>query len=163
MEGRLNSERGGVSARWRMNTEEFEKATERDLRQKANECFDKLKDSGSQEWPALLLSARFYMDEVERREHDRVAMRDFLLEVVVILLIGLELYFGIAGGSDQLAALRKLDKSTSQTATAVAALAEEQKAVLAALDRMDKRPAGQAPHAPGDKKAPPKKEKNSDQ
>jgi hypothetical protein len=126
-----------------MNTEEFERATEQDLRRNANECFDKLKDSGSQEWPALLLSARFYMDEIERREHDRVATRDLLLELVVIFLIGLELYFGITGGNAQIAVLQKLDTSASQTAAAVATLAEEQKATLTAIERLCKSTEGQ--------------------
>ena len=136
-----------------MNTEEFERATERDLRRKANECFDKLKDSGSQEWPALLLSAQFYMDEIERREHDRVAKRDLFLELVVILLIGLELYFGIKGGNAQLDVLQKLNTSASQTATAVGALSEEQKTALEAIRKLDERVQEQNQKAQGKPKA----------
>jgi hypothetical protein len=141
-----------------MNTEEFEKATEKDLRRKANDSFDKLKDSGSQEWPALLLSAQFYMDEIERREHDRVAKRDLLLELVVILLIGLELYFGITGGNAQLDVLQKLNASASQTATAVGVVAEEQKSALDAIRQLDERVQKQ------NQKQPPPKEghKNDD-
>ena len=137
-----------------MNTEEFEGATKRDLRRNANECFDKLKDSGSQEWPALLLSARFYMDEIERREHDRVAKRDLFLELVVILLIGLELYFGITGGNAQLNVLQKLQTNAGQTAAAVAILAEEQKATLAAIEELDKRMQEQSPPPRAAKKPP---------
>jgi hypothetical protein len=106
-----------------MKTEEFENATEKGLRSKANECFEKLNDSGSHERPALLLEAKFYLDEIERRKQDRVARRDLLLELIVIVLIGLELYFGIAGGNQQLAALQKLDVSTSHTAEALTMLA----------------------------------------
>lgn len=137
-----------------MNTEEFERATKDDLRRKANECFDKLKDSGSQEWPALLVSARFYMDEIERREHDRVATRDLFLELVVILLIGLELYFGITGGNAQLGVLQKLETNAGQSANAIAKLAEEQKATLAAIEELDKRMQDQAASPKAAKKRP---------
>lgn len=122
-----------------MNTEEFEKATKKDLRRKANECFDKLKDSGSNEWPALLMEARFYLDEIERREHDRVSTRDLMLELVVIVLIGLELYFGITGGNAQLKVLEKLNTSASQTATTVGGLATEQGSELEAIRKLDER------------------------
>jgi hypothetical protein len=141
-----------------MNTEEFEKATEKDLRRNANECFDKLRDSGSQEHPALLLSARFYMDEIERREHDRVARRDLVLELVVILLIGLELYFGITGGNAQVGVLQKLEASAGHTAAAVATLAEEQKATLAAMELLDKTMQDQFHHPIAPKKPPTSKE-----
>jgi hypothetical protein len=142
-----------------MNTEEFQKATEGDLRLKCNQCFEKLKDSGSQEWPALLLSARFYMDEIERREHDRVAKRDLILELVVILLIGLELYFGITGGNAQLEMLQKLDTSAGQTAAAIATLAEEQKAALAAIQRLDESMQDHNVHSATAKKLPTIKER----
>ena len=141
-----------------MNTEEFEKATEKDLRRNANECFDKLRDGGSQEHPALLLSAQFYMDEIERREHDRVARRDLVLELVVILLIGLELYFGITGGNAQVDVLRKLEASAGHTAAAVETLAAEQKATLAAVERLDKTIQDQLHHPLAPLKPPTSKE-----
>jgi hypothetical protein len=111
-----------------MRAEEFAKATEQDLRRKANECFEELDISGKHEKPALFIEAQFYMDEIERRKQDKVANRDLFLEIVVIVLIALELYFGITGGSQQLAALQKLQTSTSDTATVLKALADEQKA-----------------------------------
>lgn len=146
-----------------MNIEEFEKATEKDLRRKANECFDKLKDSGSQEWPALLLSARFFLDEIERREHDRVAKRDLFLELVVILLIGLELYFGFTGGNAQLGVLQKLNTNASQTTTAVRELAEEQRTALDAIRKLDERVQEQSQKANGKpKSASPKEAQTND-
>jgi hypothetical protein len=135
-----------------MNTEEFEKATEKDLRRKANDCFDKLKDSGSQEWPALLMAARFYLDEIERREHDSVARRDLMLELVVIVLIGLELYFGIAGGNAQMEALQNLNASTGQTAIAMKALAERQNAALEAIQQREKETQEQSSKTTGNQK-----------
>jgi hypothetical protein len=122
-----------------MKAEEFENAKEKDLRRKANECFEKLENSGSHEKPALLIEAQFYMDEIERRKQDTIARRDLILELVVIALIGLELYFGITGGNQQLCVLQKLDKSTGETATALRTLAEEQKATLAAIEEVNRR------------------------
>ena len=84
-----------------MKAEGFANATEMELRQKANECFDKLESRGSAEKPALLIEAQFYMDEIERREQDRIASRGYRLEkivlgleVIVVILIGLELIDG---------------------------------------------------------------------
>jgi hypothetical protein len=129
-----------------MKTEEFEKATEKDLRLKANQCFEKLEDSGSHEKPALLTEARFYMDEIERRKQDKVAKRDLYLELVVIALIALELFFGITGGNQQLNVLKQLSTSTGATASALSSLAEEQKALLAAIQEANTRT--QAPASP---------------
>jgi len=112
-----------------MKTEDFDKATEMELREQANECFNRLQDSGSHEKPALLIEARFYMDEIERRKQDKVAKRDFRLEliaigleIVVILLICLEL---IDGGR-QSVALDAVAKSASATATSINSLQKEQ-------------------------------------
>lgn len=140
-----------------MNTQEFEQATEKDLRRKANECFDKIKDSGSHEHPALLLQAQFYLAEIERRGHDWVATRDLWLEIVVIVLIGLELYFGITGGNAEIAALQKLTASASQTATAMTTLANDQNATLNAIKQLDERtPEQNRPAAEKQKPRPPK-------
>ncbi len=113
-----------------MKTEDFANATETQLRQKANEYFDSLETSGSHEKPALLIGAQFYMDEIERRKQGRVAARDLILELVVILLIALEIYFGVTGGNQQLAVLQKLNASTGATAEVLSKLADQQKAAL---------------------------------
>ena len=116
-----------------MKAEEFENATPKDLRRKANECFEMLENSGSSEKPALLIEAQFYLDEIEHRKQDEVARRDLILELVVIVLIALELYFGITGGNQQLKVLKQLGTSTGATASALSSLAEEQKATLTAI------------------------------
>jgi len=122
-----------------MNTEEFENAKEKDLRLKANECFGKLADSGSQEKPALLIEAQFYMDEIERRKQGTIARRDLVLELVVIVLIGLELYFGITGGNQQLSVLQRLEKSSCGTVAALSTLEAEHKATRAAIEKANSR------------------------
>jgi hypothetical protein len=112
-----------------MKTEEFENATEKNLRLKANECFERLAESGTHERPALLLEAKFYLDEIEHRKQDKVASRDFKmellaigLEIIVILLIGLEL----VDGSQQSKALEATAQSASATAASVSSLQKEQ-------------------------------------
>jgi hypothetical protein len=112
-----------------MKVEDFEKATEIDLRGQANECFNRLHDSGSHETPALLIEARFYMDEIERRKQDKVAKRDFImgwlsigLEIIVILLIVLEL---VEGGK-QSSALDAVANSARATAANIGSLQKEQ-------------------------------------
>jgi hypothetical protein len=119
-----------------MKAEDFASATELELRRKANECFEKFENSGSHERPALLIEAQFYIGEIERRKQDKVARRDLLLELVVIILIGLELYFGITGGNQQLATLQKLDASANMTAKALNTLTDQQRAALSAQTEM---------------------------
>jgi ABC-type transport system involved in cytochrome bd biosynthesis fused ATPase/permease subunit len=104
-----------------------------ELRQKANECFGRLHDSGSHEIPALLIEAQFYMDEIERRKQDKVAKRDFMmellaigLEIIVILLIVLEL---VEGGK-QSKALDAVANSANATAASVSSLQKEQEDTL---------------------------------
>jgi ABC-type transport system involved in cytochrome bd biosynthesis fused ATPase/permease subunit len=116
-----------------MRTEDFENATEMELRQKANECFNTLHDSGSHEKPALLIEAQFYMDEIERRKQDKVAKRDFkmellaiCLEILVILLIVLEL----VEGGQQSKALDAAASSAKATAASVSSLQKEQEDTL---------------------------------
>jgi hypothetical protein len=145
-----------------MKVEDFEKATEIDLREKANECFNRLHDSGSHEIPALLIEAQFYMDEIERRKQDKVAKRDFImewlaigLEIIVILLIVFEL---IEGG-EQSKALEAVANSESATAASVSSLQKEQEdtvriqtETLHAIEKLNA-PPQTTPRQPKEKKA----------
>jgi hypothetical protein len=56
--------------------------------------------------------------------------RDLGLELVVEALIGLEIYFGIAGGNQQLAVLQKLNTGAGETAQALKTLTEEQNRLI---------------------------------
>jgi hypothetical protein len=51
-----------------MTVEEFERATERDLRQRANQLFQESDGAGKLVRTALLTEARFYLDEIDRRD-----------------------------------------------------------------------------------------------
>src|SRR6266852_1820103 len=127
-----------------MTFEEYEKATPQKLREEAKSCFDTAVDSPS--WggaPTLVLQAQFYMMEMDRRHaailearDAGVARRDFRMEWVVIILIGLELLaatWGIVLGKqqgrddeklmrDQTGVLQELQRSTAATAATLAAL-----------------------------------------
>jgi hypothetical protein len=120
-----------------MTFEEFEKAERRTLRERAKGCFDMAQDAILSEGrSALLLEAQFYMQELDRRQGSWIATRDLVLEIVVILLIGGEIWFGNKAATDQgalmkgqTAVLQKLDTSTSATATAMEGLSDITKAM----------------------------------
>lgn len=119
-----------------MNVEEFERATEKELRDKANEQFSKLETSGTNDWAAHLLTAKFYMDEAERRQHAKTEKRNrrlehlaIALEVVVIVLIGLEL----AGSDKQLNVLNHLNDDADKTATTMGLVQKAQEGTLQTL------------------------------
>src|SRR5216684_759772 len=99
-----------------MNLEVLSRMSIAELRQKANGVLAQLEGEGvgKLDQGPLLSEAQFYIDEIERRNQLRTGRRDLILEIVVILLIGLELYFGIKGGNQQLAVLQKLNTSADQ-------------------------------------------------
>jgi hypothetical protein len=80
----------------RMRLEELESLSKEDLRQKANEAFAQTETSyvAQRDRDKYYSEARFYVDEIERRSTSWVSIRDFVLEVVVIALIGWEIYMG---------------------------------------------------------------------
>lgn len=114
-----------------MNLKEFEKATKDELRQKASECFALAESEPSGDDKIRhLLSAQFYLHEVEQREQSFISIRDLVLEIIVIVLIGLEIYFGIVGGNQQLKVLGKLSGSNDETAKTLTAVRQAQEASL---------------------------------
>jgi hypothetical protein len=125
--------------------EEFLKASDDELLTRADEC---LKRSGTALDVApmylddavklrLFFEAHSCISEVVRRQAERtaerdrerneqIALRDFWMEVVVILLIGLEIVVGIYEGrrqgavlDQQVAVLRNMETSTANTAKAL--------------------------------------------
>lgn len=100
-----------------MTYEQFVHASDEELRQHATECFAQAYATGPLDRPAYLLEAQFCIGElerrqadVERRKHNRIAWRDLLLEIVVIVLIGWEIGLGIKQGSDEDALMDKQTK-----------------------------------------------------
>ncbi len=135
-----------------MNLDELSQMSVEELRRTANERLGALDGAGMLDRGPILSEAQFYIDEIERRsaeserrKQSRVGVRDLILELVVIILIGLELYFGIVGGNKQLAVLQTLKTSADQqlgvlqnlntsageTAKIMRSLREEQDIVLA--------------------------------
>ena len=79
-----------------MTFEEFEKAKPRELRAKAKSYFEAAQAPGhtGERVTSFLLEAQFYMGEIDRRHDSWISLRDLVLEIVVILLIGWEIFEG---------------------------------------------------------------------
>jgi hypothetical protein len=134
-----------LEKRWNMTLEEFETATEQELRQKANECFAKSVNAGTGDKPYLYLEAQFYISEIQRREHERerledthIARRDFWLEVAVIGLILVEIILSICGiilainqGKDEDTMMQKQNAILGNLETSTQATADQLKQELA--------------------------------
>jgi hypothetical protein len=73
-----------------MRLREIEKLKKRGLRQRVDEAFEKADEKG----PGYLMEAQFYMRELEHRRDSWVSIRDLVLEIVVIALIGWEIWMG---------------------------------------------------------------------
>lgn len=134
-----------------MNVEELSQLTVAELRARANTSLDGVEAMSAMERQHHLVEAQFYVDEIERRAQKqerldtaRTATRDLILEIVVIVLIGIEIYIGwiaIQAGSVEsekqmvvLGELRKsvdtLNVSTGKTADNIAKLTKAQNDAL---------------------------------
>lgn len=122
-----------------MTFEEFEKADKRELRTSARMCFQISQDSRYEATMqvAKIIEAQFYMQEINRRHDSKIAWRDLTLEVIVIILIGVEIILAIKQGRDQgtvmdkqQAVLRQLDANMAKTAQTL-------KASLATMQAMN--------------------------
>ncbi len=105
-----------------MQVKEIEKLSPRELRQRADAVFAKADEKG----PSYLIEAQFYMQELSRREDSKIARRDFRMELIVILLIGLEIVIALYEGHEQTnliasqtQILQNLQTSTKNTADAL--------------------------------------------
>ena len=111
-----------------MTFEEFENASNKELRREVVDRFNRYNErapSGIEH----LLEARSYMGEIDRRHDSWIARRDLILELVVILLIGGEIWLGVKQGTDegilmekQTGVLQKLQDSAAATASTLTAL-----------------------------------------
>jgi hypothetical protein len=115
-----------------MNLEEFENATDSDLRRKASECLARL-ETEPLDRTASLLEAKLYVDEIKDREHEKRSRRArwiegfaIFIEILVVFLIWLEL----RGSDQQLGVLQKLNTSAGETATTLAAVRKAQESSL---------------------------------
>ncbi|HXP67886.1 MAG TPA: hypothetical protein VOA88_01265 [Candidatus Dormibacteraeota bacterium] len=134
-----------------MKVEDFEGASKKQLVQKANEFFSKLDDAGHEQRPAILTEAQFYLQERDRRHDSWISLRDLILELVIIVLIGLELWSARTEGriledinkstgataatmSKQFEVLDRMNASTGQTVKAIANLQDAQDRSLKSLD-----------------------------
>jgi hypothetical protein len=73
--------------------EDFENLTDLELRQKAMECFEGADSMQTLVGSTLLREAKFYLDEIERRNDAFRSRRDFWLEIIIISLIIIEIAF----------------------------------------------------------------------
>jgi hypothetical protein len=84
-----------------MQVEEFGKLSKEELRQRANESLLLADSQGLQAAPGNLARAQFYMRELEHRRDSWVSIRDLVLELFVIGLIGWEIWLGYAQEKQQ--------------------------------------------------------------
>jgi hypothetical protein len=109
---------------------ELQKATKAELETAAVECLQQYKVAGGLDKPAHLLEAQLYMRELDRRSDSWISLRDLILEIVVIALIGGEIWLGWKAGRDedklmsnQTAVIERLRDSADLTARSQAATA----------------------------------------
>jgi hypothetical protein len=135
-----------------MTFEEFQIAQDIQLIYETKQCFDRYNNplTGGGDKPALLLEAQFYIQELGRREDSKIARRDFRMELIVIVLIGLELVtavgLAILGSrqqthdvNQQLAAWGRIQDVLSQLQTSSEATAQTLVSLQSTTQSMNER------------------------
>ncbi len=91
---------------------------------------------------AKLMEAQFYMSELDRRHDSWISLRDLILEIVVIVLIGGEIWLAWKQGKDedtlmdkQNAVLANLQTSSSATANTLGKLETTTEVMNGAIQR----------------------------
>jgi hypothetical protein len=102
-----------------VRVQELDDKSDEELCRLADESFARMEERGTAEAPQHLQTAQFYLSLLNRRHDDRVARRDLRLEIIVIVLIALEIIFGLYEGSQQAAILSDMKTSTAATAKAL--------------------------------------------
>jgi hypothetical protein len=120
-----------------MTLEEFENATDIELRARANNCFTQAASAGTGDKPYLYAEAQFYIGEIERRKQGTANSISFWMELLVIVLIIGEIWVTIHEGKEQASLtaaqtpiLQNLQSSTKSTADSLAAQMKLQYAVF---------------------------------
>jgi len=119
-----------------MTVGEFEKAKEQDLRERATQLFEQAGAAGELVRTALLTEARFYLDEIDRRDDKFRSRRDFWMEFAVISLIIIEISFSYVAfreGKEQFKVLNNLEISSIATASTLTALQQTMEQVNKAM------------------------------
>jgi hypothetical protein len=119
---------------------QIDKLTKTELKQAVADCFEYGPETSPVDRLAILQEAEFYTRELDRRSDSWVAFRDLILEIVVIGLIGWEIYMGYRQAADHAAEfgqqqqifqnLESSSKATANTMTALEATTETMNGAL---------------------------------
>jgi hypothetical protein len=117
---------------------EIEKLTKKQLRQRVDAAFELAEQKG----PGYLAEAQFYMRELEHRRDSFTSIRDLVLEIVVIALIGWEIHMSYRGErlesqnfEKEQAVFANLQTSSAATAGTLTALEETSKQMNEAVQK----------------------------
>jgi hypothetical protein len=78
-----------------MKLEDFEKLSNTELRREAMKCFEEAQTVDQLVGTIFLPKARFYLDEINRRDEAFRSLRDLWLEIAIIALIFVEIIFSV--------------------------------------------------------------------
>jgi hypothetical protein len=117
---------------------EIEKLTKKQLRQRVDAAFELAEQKG----PGYLAEAQFYMRELEHRRDSFTSIRDLVLEIVVIALIGWEIHMSYRGErlesqnfEKEQAVFANLQTSSAATAGTLTALEDTSKQMNEAVQK----------------------------
>jgi len=114
-----------------LELKEIENMSKKQLKRAIQDCFEYAPEANPVDRLAVLQEAQFYSQELDRRHDSWVSIRDFILEIVVIGLIGWEIFLGYRQErfqsitfAQQQEVLKNLQQSSAATAGTLVALEE---------------------------------------
>lgn len=121
---------------------EIEDMTSKQLKRAIQDCFEYAPEANAVDRLAILEEAQFYTRELENRRDSRVSIRDFILEIFVIVLIGWEIHMSYRAERLQTQNFEKeqqvftnLQASSAATAGTLIALQETSKQMNEAVQK----------------------------
>jgi hypothetical protein len=119
-----------------MTLEEIQAKSKRELRRLINHNFERSLVGTDEDRPALIAQAEFLMRELDRRHDSWISLRDFILEIIVIALIGWEIHMNYRAERLQTENFKEekivfdnLAKSSAATASTLTALSDTTQAM----------------------------------
>lgn len=120
--------------------EVIDKMSRAELKQAIVMCFERAQEVTPIDRLAVLQEAQFYTQELERRSDSRTSIRDFVLEIAVIALIGWEIHMGYRAErlqttnfGEEKKVFEHLDKSSGATAETLVAVKDSINAMKTAV------------------------------
>jgi hypothetical protein len=120
-----------------INLANIDKLSKKELKLAIEGCFEHAPDASPTDRLAILQEAEFYTKELDRRSDSWVSIRDLILEIIVIGLIGWEIHMGYRQAADEATEFAQQQKIFQNLETSSQATADTLTALKTTMQAMN--------------------------